>query len=59
MKLEDDFNAMFMIVDTSNKGYLTVEEVTDFYHTLFCNEVAIDLVGLHLIFLFMTVLCFF
>ena len=45
MKLEDDFNAMFLIVDASNKGYLTTEEIIDFYHTLFCNDVDLDLVS--------------
>jgi len=45
MKLENDFNAMFVIVDSKNKGYLTVEELTDFYQTLFCNEIDLNLVG--------------
>ena len=45
MKLEEDFNAMFLIVDTSNKGYLTAEEVATFYETLFCNDIGLDLVS--------------
>ena len=44
MKLDDDFSAMFLIVDASNKGFLTSKEVADFYQTLFCHEVGTDMV---------------
>lgn len=51
MKPEDDFGQMFVIVDVANKGYLTSEEVLDFYHSLFFNKVKIDLVCLKFLFM--------
>ena len=45
MKPEGDFSQMFMIVDVSNKGYLTLKEVADFYQSLFFQKVKLDLVS--------------
>ena len=44
MKLEEDFKAMFTITDTKNKGYLTPDEVSGFYQTLFGHDIDADIV---------------
>ncbi|XP_076812765.1 uncharacterized protein LOC143459471 isoform X1 [Clavelina lepadiformis] len=43
MKFEEDFQSMFMILDTTNKGFLTTDEVSCFYETLFCQKLDIGL----------------
>lgn len=43
---DDDFNAMFDVLDLTNRGYLTAEEIQKIYQELFYKPVNVALVSL-------------